>query len=166
MLKDSDFDYAFYIEARDIFGKLNVPEAELFLRPSSTEKAFDVYDMLRRKWVALTPEEWVRQHFVRYMIEHLGYSAFRLANEVPLRFNNTSRRADTVVYDDVLKPLAVVEYKAPEITLGKETLEQALRYNLVFNAPGVMITNGLQIISVLNGKFIPTPLSLAMLSEQ
>ena len=141
-----------YSDALGRFGRLNLPPCGLRLRKSQTTKMMDVYDELRRTWVALTPEEWVRQHFVHYMVTTLGFSALRIANEVPLKLNNTSRRADTVVYDDFLHPIMVVEYKAPEIAMTKKVLEQALLYNFEFNAPAIMITNGLDVVSVLGDK--------------
>lgn len=139
-----------YAVALNLMGELRLPPCNLRLRPSSTTKCFDVYDGLRRRWVALTPEEWVRQHFVSYMVEHLGYPSTRLANEMTLKLNNMSRRADTVVFDAVLHPLAIVEYKAPTISLTTDVLNQAMRYNLVFNAGAIMITNGRDVYSVID----------------
>lgn len=144
---DSLYEYA-----TQVYGRLRLPEVPLKIRMSRTTKEMDVYDVQRRKWVALTPEEWVRQHFVSYLSAVLGFSRMRIANEVALSFNNMNRRADTVVYDDFLRPLVVVEYKAPDIDLSHKVLEQALLYNLVFEAPGVMITNGLDIVSVVGDK--------------
>ena len=142
-----------YAYAVEVYGKLRLPPCALRLRPrGGSAKPLDVYDGLRRKWVALTPEEWVRQHFVAYMIEQLGYSPLRMANEVSLTLNDTARRADTVVYDHSLRPVVVVEYKAPSISLTEEVLQQALRYNLVFNATGIMITNGMDVFSVKEGQ--------------
>lgn len=140
-----------YREAEGLLGKLLLPRRPLVLRLGTTSHRFDVYDPLRRRWVALTPEEWVRQHFVGYMIEALGFSPLRLANEVSLSFNGMSRRADTVVYDNVLQPLVLVEYKAPNIPLSQQTLNQVLRYNSVINARAVMITNGMDVYSVFDG---------------
>ncbi len=80
-----------------------------------------VLDPLRGKWVALTPEEWVRQHFVAHLTENLGYPAALMGNEVPLTLNGTSRRCDTVLFSsEGLRPVMIVEYKAPhvEITAG------------------------------------------------
>lgn len=140
-----------YANAVEIYGALNIPPAALLLRRGVSEKPFDVYDPLRRRWVALTPEEWVRQHFVAYMVESLGFSALRMANEVTLKFNGMTRRADTVVYDRFMHPQVVVEYKAPSIPLTESVLNQAMRYNLVFRAPAVIITNGLDVFTVEHG---------------
>lgn len=145
---------AMYAAAQRLYGTLHLPACELRLRGGSSGKPLDVYDPMRRRWVALTPEEWVRQHFVDFMIKGLGFSAMRIANEVPLKLNGTARRADTVAYDDNLRPMVIVEYKAPDIKLTRETLEQALRYNLVFDAPGLMITNGMDVYSVLHDRMV------------
>lgn len=134
------------------FGRLKLPPVELDLRPGTSGKVLDVYDRFRRQWVALTPEEWVRQHFVHYLVAAGAFSPYRIANEISLTLNGTLRRADTVVYDDSLKPFVVVEYKAPGIALTADVLNQALRYNLVFNAPYVVITNGLDVFTVHDGE--------------
>ena len=141
-----------YALAQSYLGRLQIPSCSLLLRHSDKLKArLDVYDELRRKWVALTPEEWVRQHFVALMVNSLGYPRLRLANEVTLKLNGMMRRADTVFYDDTLQPALIVEYKAPAIALSNEVLQQALRYNLVFNARGLVICNGIDVYSVVNG---------------
>ena len=85
---------------------LNLPPFEVRLRAASaTSGDAEIFDPLRAKWVALTPEEWVRQHFVNLLTAHYGYSVHRLANEVGITLNGTSRRCDTVVYDNSLQPL-------------------------------------------------------------
>lgn len=137
-----------YAHAAALFGRLQLPPCPLQLRLSNTDKDLDVYDPFRRRWVALTPEEWVRQHFADYLVKTLGFSAFRVANEVSLKLNGMNRRADSVVYDDDLCPLVIVEYKAADVTLTRKVLEQALLYNLVFEAPALMITNGIEIYTV------------------
>ena len=76
-----------------------------------------IFDVIRRKYVALTPEEWVRQHFVHYLIEQLGYPQELLANEVEVTLNGTSKRCDTVLYDRELKARMIVEYKAADIPI-------------------------------------------------
>lgn len=140
-----------YARCAELYGALRLPACRLRLRQGTTDKPFDVYDSFRLRWVALTPEEWVRQHFVAFMTDVLGFSANRIANEVSLKLNAMSRRADTVVYDDMLRPMLIVEYKAPSVRLTGAVLEQALRYNLVFQAPAVMVTNGNDVFSVLRG---------------
>ncbi|MDE6439185.1 MAG: type I restriction enzyme HsdR N-terminal domain-containing protein [Muribaculaceae bacterium] len=102
-----------------------------------------VFDPLRGKFVALTPEEWVRQNFVAYLVSHKGYPASLLANEVSITLNGTSRRCDTVLYDRHLRPLMIVEYKAPHIQLSQRTFNQVARYNIVLRTPWLILSNGL-----------------------
>ena len=77
-----------------------------------------VFDELRRKYVALTPEEWVRQHFVHYLVTHKHYPPGLVANEISLTLNGTAKRCDTVVYDRQARPRVIVEYKAPHIEIS------------------------------------------------
>lgn len=136
--------------AVELYGPLRLPPVALQLRQGkSTSRPLDVYDPLRRKWVALAPEEWVRQHFAAFMVGSLGYSPLRMANEVTLTLNGTVRRADTVVYDDALRPLLLVEYKAPTVALTAETVRQVMRYNLVFKAAAAMVTNGIDVYGIV-----------------
>ena len=102
-----------------------------------------IYDPLRRKDVVLTPEEWVRQHFVNFLITEKSYPAERIANEVSVNVNSTSKRCDTVIYDNYLKPLVIVEYKAPEITVTGDVFEQISRYNSALRVPYLIVSNGL-----------------------
>ncbi|MBR4845847.1 MAG: type I restriction enzyme HsdR N-terminal domain-containing protein [Bacteroidaceae bacterium] len=102
-----------------------------------------IWDVIRRKYVALTPEEWVRQHFVHFLIEHKGYPASLLANEVPLTLNGTSRRCDTVLYDRTLSPRMIIEYKAPHVSITQKVFDQICRYNLVFHVDYLIVSNGL-----------------------
>lgn len=121
--------------------KLNLPAAPLTIE--GEEGMRRVLDPLRRRFVALTPEEWVRQHFVYYLIAVAGYPAGLMGNEVSIKLNGTSRRCDTVVYDRQAHPWMIVEYKAPHIAIDREVLAQALRYNLTLGARYITITNGM-----------------------
>ena len=103
-----------------------------------------IFDPLRHKFVALTPEEWVRQHFVNYLLQYKGYPTTLTANEVGITLNGMSRRCDTVIYDKSLKPRAIVEYKAPTVKITKEVFAQISRYNLVLRVDYLIISNGLQ----------------------
>lgn len=101
-----------------------------------------VFDRLRHRHVALTPEESVRQAFVDYMIDTLGYPVGLMANEITIKLNGTSRRCDTVLFARDSTPLMIVEYKAPSVSLSQSVLEQIVRYNLVLNARYLVLTNG------------------------
>ncbi len=101
-----------------------------------------IYDTLRRLWVVMTPEEFVRQQFVNHLIDQLGYPRGRMANEVALQLNGTSRRADTVLFGMDRRPLAIIEYKAPEVALTQKVFDQIVRYNMVLRARYLMVSNG------------------------
>lgn len=122
---------------------LNLPHYDMRLRRSD-DGAVQVYDLLRDKWVALTPEEWVRQHFVNYLLTAKGYPRYLTANEVSLKLNATSRRCDTVVFDRERRPLVIVEYKAPTVAITQKVFDQIARYNSVLRAPVLIVSNGLQ----------------------
>lgn len=122
--------------------ELNLPAFEIKVRRGA-DTVMQVWDVLRRRWVALTPEEWVRQHFVNYLITEKAYPAGLLANEVSLRLNGTLRRCDSIVYSRRLRPLMVIEYKAPHVGVTREVFEQAARYNTVIKAPYLTVSNGM-----------------------
>ena len=103
-----------------------------------------ILDIIRRQYVALTPEEWVRQHFVHYLLEHLSYPATLMGNEVALTLNGTKRRCDTVVYDRNLKARIIIEYKAPTVKIDKNVFAQIARYNLVLKVDYLIVSNGIQ----------------------
>lgn len=104
-----------------------------------------ILDILRRKFVALTPEEWVRQHFIHFLIEHKGYPATLMANEVAVTLNGMSRRCDTVVYrQEGLKPLMIVEYKRPDVEVTQRVFEQICHYNMVLEVEWLVVSNGLK----------------------
>lgn len=102
-----------------------------------------VFDPLRKKYVALTPEEHVRQTFVAWMTGELHYPASIMANEVSVRLNGMSRRCDTVVFHPDGRPLMIVEYKAPDVQISQATFDQIVRYNMVLRAEYLVVSNGL-----------------------
>ena len=102
-----------------------------------------ILDILRRKYVALTPEEWVRQHFVHYLTEHKGYPPTLLANEVELRIGGKRLRCDTVLYTSSLRPRMIIEYKAPSVAITQRVFEQISAYNLMLQADYLTVSNGL-----------------------
>ena len=89
------------------------------------------------------PEEWVRQHFVHYLIETKQFPAALMANEVSLTQNGIKRRCDTLVADRQGQPLVIVEYKAPEIEITQQVFDQIVRYNMVLRARYLMVSNGM-----------------------
>ena len=121
--------------------QLNLPPYQLRVRETNGRK--QILDILRRKYVALTPEEWVRQHFIHYLIDHKGYPAPLLANEVPLQVGEKKVRADSVLYDNQLRPRMIIEYKAPTIPLTQKVFEQISVYNLLLHVDYLIVSNGL-----------------------
>ncbi|HRP00691.1 MAG TPA: type I restriction enzyme HsdR N-terminal domain-containing protein [Flavobacteriales bacterium] len=124
-----------------------VPTLELPDHGVKTKHGADgpqVFDPVRRRWVALTPEEWVRQHFLNYLVHDLHVPLSLLAVERALTMNGLSKRADIVVHDAHGRPVALVECKAPSVAITQATFEQAARYNTVFKVAHLFVTNGLR----------------------
>ena len=121
--------------------KLNIPSFQMKL--SGTQERPKILDILRRKFVALTPEEWVRQHFIHFLIEHKGYPSTLMANEVALSCGNKQLRADTVLYDRDLNARMIIEYKAPTIKITKRVFEQVTAYNFLLHVDYLIVSNGL-----------------------
>ena len=121
--------------------QLNLPPYQIRVKETGGRK--QVFDILRRKYVALTPEEWVRQHFIHYLIEHKNYPASLLANEVPLQIGEKRMRADSVLYDNQLHPRIIIEYKAPNITLTQRVFDQITVYNLLLHVDYLIVSNGM-----------------------
>ena len=122
--------------------QLNLPSYQIKLAGSKEKPT--IFDILRRKYVALTPEEWVRQHFVHFLVEHKGYPSTLLANEVRLLVGDKQMRADTVLYDTTLRPRLVVEYKAPHIAITQEVFNQITTYNMLLHVDYLIVSNGLE----------------------
>jgi len=99
-----------------------------------------IFDVIRRRYVALTPEEWVRQHFVHFLIVHKGYPSSLMANEVLLNLNGTK----TVLYKRDLSARMIVEYKAPHIEITQAVFDQITRYNMVLKVDYLVVSNGMQ----------------------
>ncbi|KGF51386.1 type I restriction enzyme HsdR N-terminal domain-containing protein [Prevotella amnii] len=104
-----------------------------------------VLDILRRKYIALTPEEWVRQSFIRFVVEKKNYPQALLANEISLSLGNKKLRADSVLYDKMLKPRMIIEYKAPKISITQRVFDQIFSYNILLSVPYIIVTNGIEI---------------------
>ncbi len=122
---------------------LNLPSYDI--KPRSQGDGLQIHDFLRRRYVALTPEEWVRQHFTHFLVEHLGYPASLMANEVSLSLNGVTRRCDTVLYSHTIgRPRVIIEYKAPDVALTQEVFNQISSYNIILRAEYLMVSNGLQ----------------------
>jgi predicted type IV restriction endonuclease len=103
-----------------------------------------IFDVIRKRYVALTPEEWVRQHFVNYLIAHKGFPQTLMANEVNLNLNGTKKRCDTVLYRRDLSARMIIEYKAPHIEITQQVFDQITRYNMVLKVDYLVVSNGIQ----------------------
>lgn len=125
---------------------LNLPKTNLKITKQGDKYA--IFDVLRKRYIRLTPEEWVRQHFVHFLLEHKGFPLARMANEITIMLNQTTKRCDTVCYGQNAQPLVIIEYKAPHIALNQDTLNQVCRYNMVLRVPYLMLSNGMQHICI------------------
>ena len=121
---------------------LNLPAYDTKITTNDGKR--QIFDVLRRCYVALTPEEWVRQHFVNFLLGYKGYPTTLMGNEVAITLNGMKRRCDTVVYDKALKPRMIIEYKAPTVKITKEVFAQISRYNLILKVDYLIVSNGLQ----------------------
>ena len=102
-----------------------------------------IFDKLRKKYVVLTPEEWVRQHFVHFLIDQKKYPETLIAIEKQLTINNLKKRTDILIFNSDGKPEVVIECKAPSIKISQKTFDQIARYNLQLKADFLIVTNGL-----------------------
>lgn len=121
---------------------LNLPTYPFRLKRVQGE--VHIFDEVRGKWLVNTPEEWVRQHLVMYLIHHLGYAKGRIGIEQGLTLSGITRRADVVTYDSNGKPYLLIECKAPHIKLTEAVFDQAVQYNHVLGMPFLAVSNGLQ----------------------
>ena len=120
---------------------LNLPSFDYKIKKEK-DRLF-IFDIIRKRYIALTPEEWVRQHFVSYLISYKGYPLGLIGNEISLRLNGQNRRCDTVIYDIYGSPLMIIEYKAPHITLNQEVFNQVIRYNIALKVKYLLVSNGI-----------------------
>jgi hypothetical protein len=121
----------------------------------------EVFDIVRNRFVALTPEEWVRQHFILYLHQQLLYPLELMQVEGSISLNGMSKRCDIVVYDSNVRPLIIVECKKETVPLTQKVIDQACRYNLVLQVPFLCLTNGTQQICCQvdfeNKQLLPIP---------
>ena len=119
---------------------LNLPAYEF--RTTDRDGKRVIYDPLREQYVRLTPEEWVRQHFVQYLIQDLDVPGGLVAIEASFQYQGQPRRADAIVHDRQGDPLLLLECKAPRITIGQDAFDQCAQYNFILEAPYLVVTNG------------------------
>lgn len=140
MIKDSNLDV------------LNLPRYPFKIKKENNK--LNIFDALRKRFVRLTPEEWVRQHFVHYLIEELNYPKGKIGNEIAFKINGLTKRCDSVIYNDFGKPEIIVEYKAPKIPINQSVFDQIFIYNTKLNVPFLFVTNGIHHFACVmkNGK--------------
>lgn len=122
--------------------ELNLPKYGIKIKNDKGHQS--IFDVLRRKYVALTPEEWVRQHFVHFLIEHKGYPKALMANEIQLAIGNKRLRCDSVLYDRTLKPRMIIEYKAPTVSITQKVFDQITIYNMLLHVDYLVVSNGIK----------------------
>lgn len=123
---------------------MNLPEYENIKIRKTQDGRHEVLDILRRRFVTLTPEEWVRQHFINYLIIYKGYPEALMANEVELSVGEKRLRCDSVLFDSNRQPRMIMEYKAENITLTEKVLTQITTYNMLLHVDYLIVSNGNQ----------------------
>ncbi|MBW6483159.1 MAG: type I restriction enzyme HsdR N-terminal domain-containing protein [Vicingaceae bacterium] len=121
---------------------LNLPDYPYKIKQENNKTY--IFDFIRKKYLVLTPEEWVRQHFVHYLVTLKKFPSSLIVIEKGLNLNEMQKRADVLVYNKTRNPLVLVECKAATIKITQETFNQIARYNMVFKVPYLIVTNGLQ----------------------
>ena len=121
--------------------QLNLPEFEFKTKDEKGKRY--IFDTIRKKYVVLTPEEWVRQNFVRYLVNYKNFSASLLILEMPFTLNKTDKRSDIAAYNKNGKIVLLVECKSPDVAVSQKVFDQVATYNLKINAPFLALTNGI-----------------------
>ncbi len=121
--------------------ELNLPRYSFKI--TGDEKSEMIFDPLRKKYVKLTPEEWVRQNFLQYLIQQGKYSPGLIGVEVMFQLYKVKRRIDILIHDRTGKPVMMVECKAPEVPITDSVFDQIVTYNMELNLPYIIVTNGL-----------------------
>jgi hypothetical protein len=122
--------------------KLNLPTYSFNIKLIEQRKY--IFDFIRKKFVILTPEEWGRQNFLKYMVEEKKYPASLIFVEKEFKLNNLSKRSDVVVYNKLGSPILIVECKAASVKIDQKVFDQIARYNMKLNVDFLIVTNGLE----------------------
>jgi len=121
---------------------LNLPTYKFKIK--SNENKYFIFDIVRKKYVILTPEEWVRQHIIHYLIEEKKYPISLMAIEKKVTINKLTKRTDILIFNTKGLPHIIVECKAPSVNINQNAFDQIARYNLKLNATYLIVTNGLK----------------------
>lgn len=138
------FPYLYPINSSESLRQLNFPTYDFKIRRDK-DQVF-IFDEVRKKWVVLTPEEWVRQHVVSFLVNEKNYPSGLVGVEKSIKVNGRSKRFDIVCYSPGFEPIILVECKAPEVAVSQKTLDQILRYNSEIQAKYLLLTNGIQTV--------------------
>lgn len=121
---------------------LNLPAIDCNIRKNGAN--VEIFDIIRKKYIVLTPEEWVRQHFIHYLIKHLNYPKSLFKVESGLSYNKLTKRSDILIFNNQLEPFLLVECKSPDVTLNQKGLDQVSVYNSQLKAKYLVLTNGIK----------------------
>ncbi|MDD4197875.1 MAG: type I restriction enzyme HsdR N-terminal domain-containing protein [Paludibacter sp.] len=122
--------------------QLNLPTYK-FNTKKSGDKIF-IFDSQRKKYVSLTPEEWVRQNFIRFLIDEKNYPAALIATETQILINGMRKRCDAIVFDRQMNPIIIIEFKSPFVPISQETFDQVAVYNFKLDVSVFILSNGYQ----------------------
>lgn len=122
--------------------QLNLPTYQF--RIKETEKKYFILDIFRKRYVKLTPEEWVRQHFLRYLTKEKGFPAALMAVEKQLNINGMNKRCDAVLFNLQANPMLIIEFKAPNVPVNQAVFDQMAVYNAKLKVQYFMVSNGLE----------------------
>ena len=122
--------------------ELNFPKIKL--KNKLVNGVTQVFDIVRKDYFILTPEEWVRQHVIHYLVNYKKYPVGLMQVEKLVKYNNLKTRADIIVNDRGLQPIVLVECKASTVSIGKDAFDQVAKYNFSLHAKYLFVTNGLQ----------------------
>lgn len=126
---------------KQTLSRLNLPAFDIKIKNSGGQ--LSVLDPLRRKYVSLTPEEWVRQHFIHFLVQYKGFSPALIGNEVELSSGDKKMRCDSVIYDRSLRPRIIIEYKKPGVKISQKVFDQISVYNHLLHVDYLIVSNGL-----------------------
>jgi type I site-specific restriction endonuclease len=122
--------------------QLNLPQYSFRIKKQNDKLV--IFDSQRKRYVALTPEEWVRQNFIRFLIEEKGYPAAYLAIEKQLNMNGMKKRCDAILYNEHAQPFLIIELKAPNVAISQATFDQVAVYNAKLKVDFFIISNGIE----------------------
>ncbi len=121
---------------------LNLPTYRFRYRNVDNQRL--ILDVFRKKYVRLTPEEWVRQNFLKFLVQEKGYPSALISVEHEFRLNRLSKRCDAVIFSKTGFPVLVIELKSPRVHISQKTFDQVYRYNIQIKAPYLIVSNGLK----------------------